>query len=658
MLGQNAGSNGTITVDGAHSLLSPFGAGSSPNLSLTVGGAGQGSLSVTGGAVAEIGDKIIVGRDLNSTGSLTVDGTGSSLTSAGYGGEDITSVTVGASGSGTLSVTGGGLANASSPVTIGQDATATGSATVSGALSQFSMTSLTVGQSGSGSLQGTAGGVIKASGAAVIAQNSNSQGSLSLDASQLSMTSLTVGQAGNGTFSAIHGSVATSSGAATIAQSTGSQGSVTVDGSGSQLSFTSLTVGQSGTGSMDLTGGGNGIDTGGITLGTNQGSSGSVMIDGGNLQLNNTNGTPFTVGQSGTGQVSLTGGGSVVGQFTPMLIGANAGSNGSVSVSGSNTNLILNGADHSRNGTILVGQNGTGMLAASGGANLYARSINVGYTTSNSTPTGSGQLTLDGAGTTMTLSAGNVVVGHQTSGTVSVTNGAKVSGISLTIGDRTNGSGSVTIDGAHSLWTNTSGAIVGSGAGIGSLTISNGGQLIAPSMNTGLGSSIDIEGGTLTLGTYGELFNFANVTNNGTLDGYIDSVFGILSGSGNITGVLTVDGGILSPGNSPGAMTVGALTMRGGDFRFEINSAEGTAGNALGWNLLNVEGSATVTQNITLDLVSLSQANAAGSLFDFDPFQNYQWTFISGPQGLSFANARNSWSTPRGLPTPTAGTSS
>ena len=38
---------------------------------------------------------------------------------------------------------------------------------------------------------------------------------------------------------------------------------------------------------------------------------------------------------------------------------------------------------------------------------------------------------------------------------------------------------------------------------------------------------------------------------------------------------------------------------------------------------------------MTLDLVSLTQTDGAGKIFDFDPTQNYHWTFLTSGGGIS-----------------------
>lgn len=93
--GVNAGSKGTGTVDGAETSWVMT------TSSLTLGGAGEGELTVTGGALVSTGTRITIGSSITGEGTLTVSGAGSRVTSA-------TDVIVGSSGSGHVSVSNGG----------------------------------------------------------------------------------------------------------------------------------------------------------------------------------------------------------------------------------------------------------------------------------------------------------------------------------------------------------------------------------------------------------------------------------------------------------------------------------------------------------------------------------------------------------------------
>ncbi|MDO8287981.1 MAG: autotransporter domain-containing protein [Parvibaculum sp.] len=114
-LGENGGSNGVVTVDGNGSVWSITGR-------LFNGLDGNGTLNVTDGGAVATGDLVAIGTNASSLGSVAVDGSGSTLTSG-------TSIFVGASGNGTLTISNEGLVSAAGgggPVNIAQQVGSTG----------------------------------------------------------------------------------------------------------------------------------------------------------------------------------------------------------------------------------------------------------------------------------------------------------------------------------------------------------------------------------------------------------------------------------------------------------------------------------------------------------------------------------------------------
>ncbi len=119
------------------------------------------------------------------------------------------------------------------------------------------------------------------------------------------------------------------------------------------------------------------------------------------------------------------------------------------------------------------------------------------------------------------------------------------------------------------------------------------------------------------------------------------SVAGVLHGSGTLQGDLIASaGGTLSPGNSPGTMTViGNATWAGGaNYLFEINDAMGASGSDPGWDLLDITGSLAITASagneFTLDVDSLTIVNTPGAAANFNPANSYSWTFASAGGGI------------------------
>ncbi len=165
VIGQDQGSQGTVLVDGSQSILAPPGGGMPPHLSLTVGAAGHGEMSVLHGASASLGGTIVVGSSASGNGHLTVDGPGSLLESAGVGGESVDKLIVGETGTGTLSVTGGGVVDLShgglGDVIVAQNTGSHGTLEVAGGDSKLMANNLDIATAGTGLLTISNGGKVQ-----------------------------------------------------------------------------------------------------------------------------------------------------------------------------------------------------------------------------------------------------------------------------------------------------------------------------------------------------------------------------------------------------------------------------------------------------------------------------------------------------------------
>ncbi|MFC2149636.1 choice-of-anchor tandem repeat GloVer-containing protein [Candidatus Auribacterota bacterium] len=209
----------------------------------------------------------------------------------------------------------------------------------------------------------------------------------------------------------------------------------------------------------------------------------------------------------------------------------------------------------------------------------------------------------------------------------------------------------VTVDGGAQLYMLYSDDEIGSLAGAGSVFIQSGG-IIAGGDDTSTEFSGVISGssgyltktgsGTLTLsGT--NTYTDVTTVSEGTL-----SVTGSLSGSSAVTvadgaalsgsgtlGPLTLNGTV-APGNSIGTLNVGATTWApGGSYEWEIDDAEGSAGSAPGWDLLNVTGILDITADsgdpFTIDITSLDGIDIS----NFDFMDNYSWLVATASGGVT-----------------------
>lgn len=128
-IGNDVGTTGTVTVTGTGSRLT------TSNYRLTIGSAGTGSLTIASGATATTGANytdveaaLAVGAAVGGTGSLTITGTGSKLTASGdavFGGNEKNGGTYTVGGNATVAVTSGGTLAVSGRLTIDAGASLT-----------------------------------------------------------------------------------------------------------------------------------------------------------------------------------------------------------------------------------------------------------------------------------------------------------------------------------------------------------------------------------------------------------------------------------------------------------------------------------------------------------------------------------------------------
>ncbi len=484
--------DGTLTVDGASCLLSEngyIGYGSAAtglvsvsgpcstwgNYSLFVGNSGSGTLSITNGGYV-VSPYVCIACNPGSTGLLKVDSAGLALYN-NY-------LYVGNSGSGMLSITNGGLV-ISSDACIGCYSGSSGTVTVDGSGSRWTTGPLYVGGGdssyyyggGSGTLSVTNGGNVS-SWNACIGYADGSTGAATVDGAGSNLTnsgSLYVGYSGGGTLSVSNGgNVSTYNGY--IGNSLGSTGAVTVDGPGSTWTNNgSLLVGCYGNGSLSITARGVVNSYGGGNIGCYSGSSGSVAVDG--LGSTWTNYYGVTVGYNGSGSLSITNGATVSNTWGNCYIGYTTGSWGAVTVDGPGSNWTNNGGS-----ALCVGYSGNGMLSISNGGAVSNSGGYIGAYNGSS-----GTVTVDGTGSSWT-NAGPLYVGGgdyscyygSGNGTLSITNGGAVSSVGGYIGYGTASSGAVTVDGPGSIWTNSGSLYLGGDnnyGGAGTLSITNGGTV-------------------------------------------------------------------------------------------------------------------------------------------------------------------------------------
>ncbi|MDR6871456.1 fibronectin-binding autotransporter adhesin [Bosea sp. BE125] len=250
----------------------------------------------------------------------------------------------------------------------------------------------------------------------------------------------------------------------TIGDGLGSNGTVTVsgtDGSGNASTWTNtndLVIGQSGTGSLTILGGGK-VSSQTGTIAGDLGSQGTVTVSGvdGNGNASTwTNAGNLAVGSDGVATLQILAGGQVSNAW------------GSIS-GGSNALVSGQGSSWQNNGRLSIGVFGAGTLRVEGGATVSSVDGVVGSGAQ-------GDVVLTGAGTTWT-NTGQFTVGSFAVGTLRIEAGATVTSNQGYIG--ANSTGSVTVTGAGSKWVMSPFTLTIGNVGTGSLTVENGGLVRA-----------------------------------------------------------------------------------------------------------------------------------------------------------------------------------
>ena len=353
------------------------------------------------------------------------------------------------------------------------------------------------------------------------------------------------------------------------------------------------------------------------------------QVTGGTLNVTNTTTGGIVIARGNAteatrGQLLITGGTATTEKITFGLSGGLAGSTG---------NLTLNGAT----AALYIGSGG--IVNDATAAYTYAISLMAGTLGAKTNWSSSLNMSLDGAGVTIKAADASGVSNN-------ITLGGAISGAN---GFTKTGAGTLILSGANSYSGNTvisAGTLqVGNGGTTGNLgtadstALTNNGTLLAFNRSDSFtfagsirGSGALLQAGTGILTLTGDnsyagdttvssgTLRVSNATGSGTGSGIVTVASGAtLGGIGTISGAVTSqNGGILAPGASVGALTVGSLTLNTtstNNFEFNSNptndiitvtTASGLTVNGGVFNLYQEGGVTGWTTPGTYNLISFS----------------------------------------------------
>lgn len=601
-LGTNIGGTGTINVSTASSELDVYGA------SMYVGLRGTGALNVTDGGKANVDGVVSLGHQASGRGTVTVRGNGSQLTAGAIdvgvqgdstmnitnGGKVVTTGTVGGyglriggQGSGTglltavVNVTNGGnLEVRAGNLDIAQSGQATLTVGDSGVASVGG--SIRVGTGGSGNLTVAAGGTVTTPGAVVLGVATNSVGQLTVSGAGalLRADSLQVSVNGTGMLTVQNGGQLEVANALTSETGSATTSFIRVSGANSKITAGSLSAA-----SLNLENGASLVTRNGATLKDTR-----IVLPNGDTQ------TALLMSGTGTqwandGLLALRAKADISGaariSTDDLLVtgGINA-STGSPNITDDRVWVSGTGSTLSARGNITVGADGSepyGLLVASNDARIEAGgTFNLtengflvlgGIANATSWNSASRSFTWDpaaaagalsGAPINMAVSSGGLVFNHTDDISLANTIASDTSGSDWTSGRLINVAGNTTLNGDLTAFG-------------GDIDVRAGTLVINSDMYTGQGFSsgtqalsqvIDVSGGTLVLNGdagFQQTFSVGGVPTTERTSMVTVRNGGMLAGNATVGETNILNGGVLSPGNSVGLITVdGDLYLNAG----------------------------------------------------------------------------------------------
>jgi T5SS/PEP-CTERM-associated repeat protein len=386
----------------------------------------------------------------------------------------------------------------------------------------------------------------------------------------------------------------------------GSSGTVTVTGPQASLDATNtIYVGRAGTGTMTVSGGAEVASTSNATIGNDAGSSGTVTITGAGSEW--TQSGTMTVGSSGVGTLNVQSGGALV--TSDGIIGSLAGSFGTANVSGTGSIWTLSNE-------LQVGGGGEGVMNVTSGGRVAIASDWI-IADGNA---GQGTATVSGAGSRVDVTD-NIGVGLGGSGRLTISSGGQVTsaGAGSYIGFSISSSGEVTITGAGSSWTTTGDFTVGLfGAASGTITVENGGSL-------DVGGTMILDGPTGTLNLDGGTISAASISRvAGAAINWTDGTLSVVGGSFDNGGTAFAINGADADDRPTLRLTSSSTTLASQMGNLTVGNDRGAALEVTGGSVLQVpsisigaadggDGIVTVSGNNSLLIAVTSNINVGGT---------------------------------------------
>ncbi|BCS55760.1 hypothetical protein GSbR_03640 [Geobacter sp. SVR] len=609
-LGYNAGSTGTMTVNGTGSSW----ANSSV---LNVGNYGAGTLSIANGASVS-NTNATIGYMAGSSGTVTVDGSGSAWNTSG-------TLNIGAtSGTGTLNITNGSAVTVTGATTVGTYGRIN-FGTNGGTLTTAMLYATPSQVSGSGTINtsGIIGDVNLAFDASHGVSQAFAQNGIVYNLNQSATNPLGVGYLGTGTLNISGGVTVASASGILGSNNTSSTGMATVTGANSKWTNSgTLNVGTIGTGSLGILNGGYVSNTVGTI-----GSKGTVTVDGSSTANGTTtpsqwvNSTSLSVGNYlGGGKLNITNGGLV-------------------SVTGATTILSNSTVDFTGGGTLTTGSLFASSSQLSGSGTINTSGIVADTNLVFDASHGANQtFAMNGVTTNLTQSSTKELgVGYLGAGTLNISGGATIASSTGYLGYNAGSNGTATVDGANSRWTNTT--LNTGSSGTGALSITNGGYVKSTTSgivasSAGSTGSVTVDGtatvngtttpstwessGALTIGSSG------NGTLTVTNGGYVKNTTAVISNSNGSAGSVSVNGAgskwenssTLAIGSSSSATGTfnGALKISNGGYVSNTNATINNSGAASVDGASIVNGITTPSQWLSNGTLAVGGLYGAGSL--------------------------------------------